>query len=150
VGEPEEEVVGRIVFFSVWIRNVLDGVLARHGLHASEFAVLRLLATSDYAGRVGEMARRLRCDHGTVSRLVTNLENGGLVVRLEYRPNRRERAIRLTDDGEARYRATLAAMTARQCFSALDEESAELVYGVLGRVAEACPQKRRLREHITW
>lgn len=86
----------------------LDRELGLHGLGASDFEVLDLLAEGnpDEAGgtyRVQELADRVHLSQSALSRLVGRLEKDGLVSRGICSEDRRGVRVALTDAGRARH-----------------------------------------------
>ncbi|MFE4693022.1 MarR family transcriptional regulator [Streptomyces sp. NPDC056749] len=86
----------------------LDRALDRHGLGASDFEVLDILAESaagDDGGclRVQEIASRVHLSQSALSRLVARLERDGLVRRAMCSEDRRGVRVELTDAGRSRH-----------------------------------------------
>ncbi|MFE0628224.1 MarR family winged helix-turn-helix transcriptional regulator [Streptomyces sp. NPDC058864] len=86
----------------------LDRELNPHGLGASDFEVLDLLAEGnpDEGGctyRVQELADRVHLSQSALSRLVGRLEKDGLVSRGICSEDRRGVRVALTDAGRARH-----------------------------------------------
>ncbi|MET9441858.1 MarR family transcriptional regulator [Streptomyces sp. NPDC006610] len=78
----------------------LDRALHRHGLCASDFEVLDVLA--DGCGfRVQEIAERVHLSQSALSRLIARLEKDGLVVRGMCQEDRRGVRVALTEKGRA-------------------------------------------------
>lgn len=82
----------------------LDRVLDRHGLGASDFEVLDILAEGADGGdasclRVQEIASRVHLSQSALSRLVARLEKDGLVRRAMCVEDRRGVRVELTDAG---------------------------------------------------
>ncbi len=102
----------------------LDRALARHGLGASDFEVLDVLAEGAAedggdAYRVQELASRVHLSQSALSRLIGRLEKDGLVHRGMCSEDRMGVRVALTDAGRARHaevrplqRAVLARMLA--------------------------------------
>ncbi|GAA1518905.1 MarR family winged helix-turn-helix transcriptional regulator [Streptomyces albidochromogenes] len=102
----------------------LDRALHPHGLGASDFEVLDVLAEGaaedgGSAYRVQELADRVHLSQSALSRLVGRLEKDGLVHRGMCSEDRRGVRVGLTDAGRARHtevrplqRAVLARMLA--------------------------------------
>ncbi|WP_406388152.1 MarR family winged helix-turn-helix transcriptional regulator [Streptomyces sp. NBC_00887] len=100
----------------------LDRALHQHGLGASDFEVLDVLAESaaDDGGaayRVQELASRVHLSQSALSRLVARLEKDGLVCRGMCSEDRRGVRVELTEKGRTRHtevrplqRAVLARM----------------------------------------
>ncbi|WP_240969974.1 MarR family winged helix-turn-helix transcriptional regulator [Actinacidiphila epipremni] len=85
----------------------LDRELHKHGLCASDFEVLDVLADGPADGsctfRVQELADRVHLTQSALSRLVARLEKEGLVDRGICAEDRRGVYVALTDDGRRRY-----------------------------------------------
>ncbi|MEV6962579.1 MarR family transcriptional regulator [Streptomyces sp. NPDC051207] len=84
----------------------LDRVLNQHGLCASDFEVLDVLAegrSSDGAGsyRVQEISERVHLSQSALSRLIARLERDGLVARCACPEDRRGVRVALTPRGRA-------------------------------------------------
>ncbi|MFD9503756.1 MarR family winged helix-turn-helix transcriptional regulator [Streptomyces sp. NPDC060035] len=87
----------------------LDRALHQHGLGASDFEVLDVLAESaaeDGGGacRVQELASRVHLSQSALSRLVARLERDGLVSRGMCSEDRRGVRVELTEQGRTRHR----------------------------------------------
>ncbi|WEO99032.1 MarR family transcriptional regulator [Streptomyces sp. FXJ1.172] len=101
----------------------LDRELHGHGLCASDFEVLDLLADgvgSDCAYRVQEISERVHLSQSALSRLIGRLEKDGLVERAMCAEDRRGVRVALTAKGRALHgevrpvqRAVLARMLAQ-------------------------------------
>jgi DNA-binding MarR family transcriptional regulator len=88
----------------------LDRELHQHGLGASDFEVLDVLAAGDPADggctfRVQELADRVHLSQSALSRLVARLEKDGLVDRGICDEDRRGVRVGITDLGRTRYEA---------------------------------------------
>lgn len=86
----------------------LDRALHQHGLGASDFEVLDVLAEEssdggDCAYRVQELAARVHLSQSALSRLVARLEKDGLVTRAMCSEDRRGVRVVLTDAGRDRH-----------------------------------------------
>jgi len=86
----------------------LDRVLDRHGLGASDFEVLDILAEgADGDGssclRVQEISSRVHLSQSALSRLVARLEKDGLVRRAMCAEDRRGVRVELTEAGRNRH-----------------------------------------------
>lgn len=83
----------------------LDRVLGEHGLCASDFEVLDILAGSrgpkGCAYRVQEISERVHLSQSALSRLVARLEREGLVERTMCPEDRRGVRVALTRQGRA-------------------------------------------------
>ncbi|MFJ6657446.1 MarR family winged helix-turn-helix transcriptional regulator [Streptomyces sp. NPDC091377] len=90
----------------------LDRVLHEHGLGASDFEVLDVLAEGAVPGgdcsfRVQEIADRIHLTQSALSRLVARLERDGLVERAMCAEDRRGVRVLLTEKGRALHGAVL-------------------------------------------
>ncbi|MFG2871169.1 MarR family winged helix-turn-helix transcriptional regulator [Streptomyces sp. NPDC048338] len=90
----------------------LDRALHPHGLGASDFEVLDVLAErasadGDLACRVQELAGRVHLSQSALSRLIARLEKDGLVVRAMCPEDRRGVRVQLTDAGRERHAEVL-------------------------------------------
>ncbi|MFI2781169.1 MarR family transcriptional regulator [Streptomyces sp. ALB3] len=85
----------------------LDRALDAHGLGASDFEVLDVLAEAAEGGaaclRVQEIASRVHLSQSALSRLVARLERDGLVRRAMCDEDRRGVRVELTDAGRVRH-----------------------------------------------
>ncbi|NUK00397.1 MarR family transcriptional regulator [Streptomyces lunaelactis] len=86
----------------------LDRELHQHGLGASDFEVLDVLAEDTSEGgdcsfRVQELASRVHLSQSALSRLIARLEKDGLVTRGMCPEDRRGVRVELTDAGRARH-----------------------------------------------
>ncbi|MEV7676067.1 MarR family winged helix-turn-helix transcriptional regulator [Streptomyces sp. NPDC000963] len=86
----------------------LDRALHPHGLGASDFEVLDVLAEGGSEGgpaawRVQELADRVHLSQSALSRLVARLEKDGLVARGMCPEDRRGVQVRLTEKGLDRH-----------------------------------------------
>lgn len=77
----------------------LDRALHRHGLCASDFEVLDVLAGDSCAYRVQEISERVHLSQSALSRLVARLEKDGLVERGMCPEDRRGVKVALTAKG---------------------------------------------------
>ncbi|WP_435971403.1 MarR family winged helix-turn-helix transcriptional regulator [Streptomyces sp. Qhu_M48] len=90
----------------------LDRALHPHGLGASDFEVLDVLAEGaaedgPASWRVQELAGRVHLSQSALSRLVARLEKDGLVLRGMCPEDRRGVQVRLTEKGLARHAEVL-------------------------------------------
>jgi DNA-binding MarR family transcriptional regulator len=90
----------------------LDRALHPHGLGASDFEVLDVLARGKpedgaCAYRVQELISRVHLSQSALSRLVARLEREGLVARAMCDDDRRGVRVTLTDAGRRRHAAAL-------------------------------------------
>jgi DNA-binding MarR family transcriptional regulator len=86
------------------LRARMDGVLARHGLTAPQYAVLALLADRPGISNA-DLARLSFVTPPTMIRIVTTLEGLGLLSRADRPAEGRARAARLTPEGGRRLAA---------------------------------------------
>jgi len=89
------------------LRARMDGGLAEFGLTAPQYAVLALLA-ADSGISNAELARRSFVAAPTMIRIVTTLEEGGLIVRGEHPAEGRVMRTELTAAGRERLAAAAA------------------------------------------
>lgn len=92
--------------------NELDRALHPHGLGASDFEVLDVLAATTATDdarppRIQELATRVHLSQSTLSRLVGRLEREGLVSRTTCTDDRRSVRVTLTAAGRRRHAAAL-------------------------------------------
>lgn len=85
----------------------LDRALGLHGLCASDFEVLDVLAEGACAYRVQEIAERVHLSQSALSRLIARLEKDGLVERGLCAEDRRGVKVALTAEGRALHREVL-------------------------------------------
>ncbi|MFI6643947.1 MarR family winged helix-turn-helix transcriptional regulator [Streptomyces sp. NPDC050504] len=102
----------------------IDRELHQHGLGASDFEVMDILAEESAedgsaAYRIQELTARVHLSQSALSRLIGRLEKDGLVCRGMCREDRRGVVVELTDEGRERHalalplqRAVLARMLA--------------------------------------
>jgi DNA-binding MarR family transcriptional regulator len=84
----------------------LDRALGRHGLCASDFEVLDVLAEGG-SFRVQEISERVHLSQSALSRLIARLEKDGLVERGLCPEDRRGVRVALTAKGRRRHTAVL-------------------------------------------
>ncbi|MFJ3670692.1 MarR family winged helix-turn-helix transcriptional regulator [Streptomyces sp. NPDC090106] len=77
----------------------LDRALHQHGLCASDFEVLDVLADGGCSYRVQEISERVHLSQSALSRLVARLEKDGLVERGMCEEDRRGVRVQLTPKG---------------------------------------------------
>ncbi|AWW41014.1 MULTISPECIES: MarR family winged helix-turn-helix transcriptional regulator [Streptomyces] len=95
----------------------IDRELHRHGLCASDFEVLDVLAGGASGGRacayrVTEISERVHLSQSALSRLIARLEKDGLVERAMCAEDRRGVRVALTGKGRDVHRAVLPAQRA--------------------------------------
>ncbi|MFC7307860.1 MarR family winged helix-turn-helix transcriptional regulator [Streptomyces monticola] len=81
----------------------LDRELHQHGLGASDFEVLDVLAQADSSYRVQELSGQVHLSQSALSRLVARLEKEGLLTRGMCSSDRRGVQVALTEKGRALY-----------------------------------------------
>ncbi|MDT0473085.1 MarR family transcriptional regulator [Streptomyces sp. DSM 41014] len=79
----------------------LDRVLHRHGLCASDFEVMDVLASHSCGFRVQEISERVHLSQSALSRLIARLEGDDLVARAMCQEDRRGVRVTLTGKGRA-------------------------------------------------
>ncbi|MFI7415062.1 MarR family winged helix-turn-helix transcriptional regulator [Streptomyces sp. NPDC049627] len=85
----------------------LDRALNQHGLCASDFEVLDVLADGSCAYRVQEISERVHLSQSALSRLIARLEKDGLVERGMCAEDRRGVKVALTAKGRTLHGAVL-------------------------------------------
>ncbi|MFF5477842.1 MarR family winged helix-turn-helix transcriptional regulator [Streptomyces sp. NPDC012935] len=85
----------------------LDRSLHQHGLCASDFEVLDVLADGACSYRVQEISERVHLSQSALSRLIARLEKDGLVERGLCAEDRRGVRVCLTAKGRALHREVL-------------------------------------------
>jgi DNA-binding MarR family transcriptional regulator len=93
------------------LRARMDGVLAEHGLTMPQYAVLALLAERPGISNA-DLARLSFVTPPTMIRIVTTLEDLGLLSRVDRPTEGRARAARLSAEGERRLAAAAAGVEA--------------------------------------
>jgi DNA-binding MarR family transcriptional regulator len=98
------------------LTGLYDAALAPHGLTVTQYATLATLAHSEAPLTVSALARRLRMDRTTTSRLVGPLEAAGWIGRSAGRAgaDARARPLQLTAQGRRVLRAAVPAWRAVQ------------------------------------
>jgi DNA-binding MarR family transcriptional regulator/GNAT superfamily N-acetyltransferase len=111
------------------------GVLREGLLHSpyslAEARILFEVAHRDLALTASDLSRELGLDPGYLSRMLTRLEQQGLVEKVRSETDARQRLLSLTPEG-------------KEVFSSLDARSREEVAGMLGDLSEG--DQRRLLE----
>ena len=102
---------------------------AQHDLSSSEFEVLQLLHNAKEKVRMSYLAEQVHLSQSALSRLVTRLENDGLVCRNTCTDDRRAQWTEITAEGLARYKA--ARPTHRKILREEAGECTQLAVGVL-------------------
>ncbi len=102
---------------------------AQHDLSSSEFEVLQLLHNAKEKVRMSYLAEEVHLSQSALSRLVTRLENDGLVCRNTCTDDRRAQWTEITPAGRERY--TAARPTHRKILREEAGDCAQLAAGVL-------------------
>ncbi len=102
---------------------------AQHDLSSSEFEVLQLLHNAKDKVRMSYLAEQVHLSQSALSRLVTRLENDGLVCRNTCTDDRRAQWTEITAAGRERYKA--ARPTHRTILREEAGDCAQLAAGVL-------------------
>lgn len=102
---------------------------AEHDLSSSEFEVLQLLHDANEKVRMSFLAEQVHLSQSALSRLVSRLENDGLVCRNTCTDDRRAQWTEITAQGRARYEA--ARPTHRKILREEADDCAQLAAGVL-------------------
>ncbi|VXB50063.1 MarR family winged helix-turn-helix transcriptional regulator [Aeromicrobium sp. 9AM] len=102
---------------------------AQHDLSSSEFEVLQLLHNAKEQVRMAYLAEEVHLSQSALSRLVTRLENDGLVCRNTCTDDRRAQWTGITPAGRERYKA--ARPTHRKILREEAGDCAQLAAGVL-------------------
>lgn len=127
-----------------------DDLVRAKGLPLAWYDVLVQLEEAEgHRLRMTELARRVLISKSGLTRLVDRMAAAGLVTRSPDVRDRRGRWVELSPAGWERLRdaAPLHLRGVRQYFSGeLDEDSAAVLAGVLGRVAARAEEELRARE----
>src|SRR5689334_22472093 len=102
---------------------------AQHDLTSSEFEVLQLLHNAREKVRMSYLAEQVHLSQSALSRLVSRLENDGLVCRNTCTDDRRAQWTEITAAGRERYEA--ARPTHRRILREEAGDCAQLAAGVL-------------------
>jgi DNA-binding MarR family transcriptional regulator len=103
----------------------IDRALHPHGLGASDFEVLDILATEEGAQcRVQNLVGRVHLSQSALSRLIARLEKDGLVTRSMCAEDRRGVYVELTREGRALHAEVLPLQRAALARMLGDEEGA--------------------------
>ncbi|KRC65868.1 hypothetical protein ASE12_14535 [Aeromicrobium sp. Root236] len=102
---------------------------AQHDLSSSEFEVLQVLHNAAEKVRMAFLAEQVHLSQSALSRLVSRLENDGLVCRNTCTDDRRAQWTEITQAGRERYEA--ARPTHRKILREEAGDCAELAAGVL-------------------
>jgi DNA-binding MarR family transcriptional regulator len=126
LAESWHELMGRYNQLSCRLDRELS---SQHDLSSSEFEVLQLLHNADGKVRMAFLAEQVHLSQSALSRLVTRLENDGLVCRNTCADDRRAQWTEITTEGRARYKA--ARPTHRAILREAAGDCAQLAAGVL-------------------
>jgi DNA-binding MarR family transcriptional regulator len=126
LAESWHELMGRYNQLSCRLDRELS---AQHDLTSSEFEVLQLLHNADGKVRMAFLAEQVHLSQSALSRLVSRLENDGLVCRNTCTDDRRAQWTEITAAGRERYEA--ARPTHRKILREEAGDCAELAAGVL-------------------
>jgi DNA-binding MarR family transcriptional regulator len=126
LAESWHELMGRYNQLSCRLDRELS---AQHDLTSSEFEVLQLLHNADGKVRMAFLAEQVHLSQSALSRLVSRLENDGLVCRNTCADDRRAQWTEITADGRERYAA--ARPTHRKILREEAGDCAQLAAGVL-------------------
>ncbi|HEV2471559.1 MAG TPA: MarR family transcriptional regulator [Chthonomonadales bacterium] len=112
--------------------------IARHGLSPSEFAVLELLYHKGPTP-LGAVADRVLLTSGSITYVIDQLEQQGLVRRVACPTDRRSLFADLTENGRQRIAASFPSHAAciQQALSALSPEEQETVAALLKRLGKS-------------
>ena len=102
---------------------------AQHDLTSSEFEVLQLLHAAKEKVRMSNLAEQVHLSQSALSRLVSRLENDGLVCRNTCTDDRRAQWTEITSAGRERYEA--ARPTHRKILREEAGDCTQLAAGVL-------------------
>jgi DNA-binding MarR family transcriptional regulator len=100
------------------LRTALDGALRHHGLSASQYAVLSVLAREPGASGA-DLARACNTTPQAMNGVVSTLERDGLVARHAHPTHGRILQVTLTEEGERRLEAATPAV--RELEGAIEE-----------------------------
>jgi DNA-binding MarR family transcriptional regulator len=115
---------------------------AEFGVTADQFVLLATLARG-HALTQRELARRMPSDPSTVRAMLVLMERDGLVERDAHPTDARARTVALTLAGKRKFRQLWKAgesIRARM-YGSLEPHEAEMLVGLLARVAQACDAK---------
>ena len=126
LAESWHELMGRYNQLSCRLDRELG---AQHDLTSSEFEVLQLLHKADDKVRMAFLAEQVHLSQSALSRLISRLENDGLVCRNTCADDRRAQWTEITATGRERYEA--ARPTHRKILREEAGDCAQLAAGVL-------------------
>ena len=126
LAESWHELMGRYNQLSCRLDRELG---AQHDLTSSEFEVLQLLHNAAEKVRMAFLAEQVHLSQSALSRLISRLENDGLVCRNTCTDDRRAQWTEITAAGRKRYEA--ARPTHRKILREEAGECAQLAAGVL-------------------
>jgi DNA-binding MarR family transcriptional regulator len=81
------------------LKTEADERMAEHGLTDAQWQPLFSISQSQ-GGTASDVARRLNCDTGALTRMLDRLEEKGLIARTRSHEDRRVVHLKLTPDGE--------------------------------------------------
>jgi DNA-binding MarR family transcriptional regulator len=106
---PEGEAATEVILSAFRANGVLlsagDVLAGREGLTSARWQVLGAVALAEQPLTVPQIARRMGLSRQSVHATVARLVAGGLVQLIPNADHRRSQLVRLTDLGEAKYRA---------------------------------------------
>lgn len=113
----------------------LEARFATVGLSVSQHLALQLLREGQASGP-SDIAKMLRCDTGSATRLVDQLADKGLVVRMRDGADRRQVSLALTDEGRSVSEAAQAVSTeySQSLLAGFDDAEAEAFDAYLSRL----------------
>ena len=126
LAESWHELMGRYNQLSCRLDRELS---TQHDLTSSEFEVLQLLHNAEGKVRMAFLAEQVHLSQSALSRLVSRLENDGLVCRNTCTDDRRAQWTEITQQGRARYEA--ARPTHRKILREEAGDCTQLAAGVL-------------------
>ena len=126
LAESWHELMGRYNQLSCRLDRELG---AQHDLTSSEFEVLQLLHDAKEKVRMSFLGEQVHLSQSALSRLVSRLENDGLVCRNTCTDDRRAQWTEITPEGRARYKA--ARPTHRKILREEAGDCTQLAAGVL-------------------
>ena len=126
LAESWHELMGRYNQLSCRLDRELG---TQHDLTSSEFEVLQLLHNAEGKVRMSFLGEQVHLSQSALSRLVSRLENDGLVCRNTCTDDRRAQWTEITAAGRERYEA--ARPTHRKILREEAGECAQLAAGVL-------------------
>ncbi len=120
----------------------LDACLSKHDLLQGRWWVLILLMREENVSSTPSiLAEKTGVTRATMTGLIDSLEQGGLVVRVFDKADRRSVIIRLTDAGQAKLDVVMPDYyrRLRQCMQGLDATKREELNNILGLIQLGIP-----------